>query len=158
MSILDIDNKISDDNSLLIWEWLKDNIDSNQYNDLINRNLIEVKNGIINVKTNISLTSFLKAGNFPDYIKFGRVYGSFKCSSRGMTNLKGTPEFVEGNFSCAYNKLKNFTNGPKTVGRCYYAKGNPLKPLYELPENPTPEMIKDIYGLPKNLNINNIII
>lgn len=157
MSILDIDNNITD-NTALIWEWLRTNINDDQYNYLTSHNLISIENGIINVKTDISLKPFLKSGNFPEYIKFGYIYGSFKCSSRGMTDLKGTPEFVEGNFSCAYNKLKNLKNGPKVVERCYYAKGNPLELLYELPENPTPEMIKDICGLPKNLNINNFII
>lgn len=162
MSILDIDNNVID-NTALIWEWLKTNINDGQYNYLTSRNLISIENGIINVKADISLKPLLKSGNFPEHIKFGHIYGNFSCSGRGMTDLKGTPEVVEGNFNCSYNKLKNFTNGPKVVGRCYYAKGNPLSleqlyPLYELPEKPTPEMINDIYGLPKNLNINDFII
>lgn len=157
MSILDIDNNITDDTAL-IWEWLRTNINDGQYNYLTSHNLISIENGIINVKADISLKPLLKSGNFPEHIKFGYIYGNFSCSGRGMTDLKGTPEVVEGNFNCSYNKLKNFTNGPKVVRRRYYAKGNPLEPLYELPEKHTPEMIKDIYGLPKNLNINDIII
>lgn len=125
---------------------------------MTSRNLFSIENGIINVETDISLKPFLKSGNFPEYIKFGRVYGSFKCSSRGMTNLKGTPDFIYGNFICSFNKLKNFKNGPKAVRRYYYAKGNPLEPLCELPEFPTPKDIKLAYGLPKSLNINNLSI
>lgn len=132
MSILDVDDLIYDkDNSILIHQWLKDNVTPECYGLLEIRNSIEIKDNIINIHNcHIKLNTNPRAGNLPDYIKFGKVDAGFDCSSRGMTSLKGTPDYVGGNFICSWNNLKNLKNGPKQV-LSYYAQGCNLTTIFQ---------------------------
>lgn len=119
MSILDINNNIKNDDQL-IWDWLKENISSRYYSVLINKKYIKIENGLINVGSGVYIQPDPKAGNFPDYIKFGNVNGNFICASRNMTNLKGTPKNVFGDFDCRYNLIEDYKDGPKRVYGRYY--------------------------------------
>jgi hypothetical protein len=43
---------------------------------------------------------------FPSYVHFGRVAGSFYCSSNQLVSLEGCPREVGGWFDCRNNKKK----------------------------------------------------
>lgn len=119
MSILDINNNIKNDDQL-IWDWLEKNVSPRYYTTLTNEKYIRIENGMINVGSSVLLKPDPKAGNFPDYIKFGSINGNFVCVDRNMTNLKGTPQTVLGCFDCRYNLIEDYKDGPKRVYGEYY--------------------------------------
>ena len=128
MSILDIDNNIYD-NTFLIMDWLKYNVinfDNYKSND------IEIVNNIINIKSGVIIRRYI--GDFPEFIKFGRVDGYFNCDSCKLTTLRGVPDYIKGSFNCSFNNLKSFEEGPKYVGDMYYADYNGLISLKGLPK------------------------
>ena len=45
-------------------------------------------------------------------LKFGKVTGSFNCSSNYLTSLKGSPTEVGVSFDCSYNKLTSLEHCP----------------------------------------------
>lgn len=164
MSILDITDLIQD-NTTEILEWLKDKLINSGYNweQIISQNKIEIVNGVINFKGNLTLKY---CGDFPDYIKFGRIDGSFNCSHCNLTTLRGVPDIIEGSFDCSLNKLKNLKNGPSIVKGSYYAQNNQLTdilPAHNLPKKLNVfnvsynEQLKDISGL-YNMNIASLYI
>ena len=55
-------------------------------------------------------------------INFGKVTGSFNCSSLGLKSLKGAPTEVSKWFECTNNQLSSLEGAPQTVGSfyCYY--------------------------------------
>src|ERR1035437_9088810 len=42
---------------------------------------------------------------FPSYIQFKNVYGSFDIAHNHFKTLRGCPSYVQEDFSCIYNKL-----------------------------------------------------
>lgn len=68
-------------------------------------------------------------------IEFGVVTGSFLISSNNLKTLKGCPEVVGGDFSCARNKrLESLEFGPKEVGGDYHCNSCSLDSLKGSPE------------------------
>ena len=52
---------------------------------------------------------------FPDYIQFDIVKGSFYCPIGALTSLRGCPREVGGRFCCDGNKLTSLEGAPKEV-------------------------------------------
>ena len=44
-------------------------------------------------------------GEFPSFINFNRVNGSFSCAYSKMTTLRGCPKFIKNNFYCGGNMI-----------------------------------------------------
>ena len=55
----------------------------------------------IDVEGSVDLEN-MKLGNFPEYIQFRDITGSFDCAGNEMTTLRGCPRFVEGYFAAEY--------------------------------------------------------
>jgi len=60
-------------------------------------------------------------GNLPDYIKFGKIDGSFFCENSGLTSLKGFPYEIDGDFDIQDNeKLRSLKGLPKKINGEFY--------------------------------------
>lgn len=55
----------------------------------------------INVDGDVELDQIYD-NTFPKFIKFKYVSGNFSCSDLHIKSLKGSPEKVDGNFTCSY--------------------------------------------------------
>jgi hypothetical protein len=66
-------------------------------------------------------------------IKFGKVSGSFWCSSNELTTLEGCPSSVGGHFYCDNNQLTTLKGGPKEVGGSFFCSRNKLTTLEGCP-------------------------
>ena len=64
-------------------------------------------------------------GEFPPYIQFGTVRGSFNCSYCKLTTLRGCPREVTGFFDCSYNNFTSLEGAPKKVGEFFDCMDNP---------------------------------
>ena len=60
---------------------------------------------------------------FPDYIRFGRVRGSFNCSNNRLVSLVGCPRTVDKFFACNNNELTSLEGCPKSVGKDFICVG-----------------------------------
>ncbi len=113
MGLLDNENILVDDNTVLIEQFLNDNYNING-SYIIKNNTVDVY-GCIQVKMNASAAlRSLTNGLF----KFGRITHSFYCMQCNLIkNLKGAPKEVGGDFNCAGCwKLKTLKWSPKEVG------------------------------------------
>jgi hypothetical protein len=61
---------------------------------------------------------------FPDYIKFGKVGGTFYCVYNQLVSLKGSPTKVGGSFYCSNNQLVSLDGSPMEVGGSFYCGNN----------------------------------
>jgi hypothetical protein len=57
-----------------------------------------------------------KLGNFPEYIQFRDINGSFDCAGNDLTTLRGCPKYVGGSFECHHN-VKTFAKW-EVLERC----------------------------------------
>jgi len=57
-------------------------------------------------------------------IQFHAVTEFFTVCDNNLTSLKGTPEWVGGNFWCSYNDLLSFEDAPKYIGGDFHGTGN----------------------------------
>lgn len=58
--------------------------------------------------------------------KFRKVTGDFDfCGNSNVTSLEGSPDIVEGYFSCSRCGLNTLEYAPKKVGLSFYCYGNP---------------------------------
>jgi hypothetical protein len=80
----------------------------------------------IDVSGNVRLID-LGLNEFPDYIQFGDVIGSFWMYRNNFTSLKGCPTYVVDNFDCEENNLKNLKYAPKRVDGNFYCRENYLE-------------------------------
>ena len=88
-----------------------------------------VKNYTINEDYTIDVEGSVDLFNkgldkFPDYIKFGKVSGSFGCNYNQLTSLEGCPHTVYESFSCNANQLVCLKGCPREVGGNFYCSGN----------------------------------
>ena len=67
-------------------------------------------------------------------INFGKVTGSFDCSSLGLKSLKGAPKEVGGKFDCSFNQLTSLEGAPQTVSGNFYCYHNKLTSLEGAPK------------------------
>lgn len=63
--------------------------------------------------------------------QFGRVTGSFICSSNLLESLIGSPIYVGGGFYCYNNKLKDLKGSPYEVGGDFDCVNNKLETVYD---------------------------
>lgn len=80
----------------------------------------------INVNGDVNL-SFTRMEEFPTFIQFNKVNGSFDCSENRMTTLRGCPRIVTGNFYCYNNRLSSLQNCPEVVKGKFFCHGNNRK-------------------------------
>jgi hypothetical protein len=70
--------------------------------------------GTIDIDGKVDL--FNKLGNMEKLpVKFGKVYGVFRCHGNKLTTLEGCPNYVGGFFNCGGNKLTTLEGCPKYV-------------------------------------------
>ena len=95
---------------------------------------------------------------FPDYIQFDIVKGTFYCPIGALISLRGCPREVRKNFDCSGNKLTSLEGAPEKVWYKFDCSSNKLTSLDGCPEvygefscnhneltslKGTPEVIKD---------------
>ena len=78
---------------------------------------------LINVNGNVILKAF-ELENIP--VRFGKVIGSFNCSSNKLTSLKNSPYFIGRVFNCHENLLENLDYLPKHIGSSFDCSKNKL--------------------------------
>jgi len=112
----------------MIKKWLKeydDDYDDNNY-DITDDYVINTK-GSVNINEKI-------IGEFPSYIQFGVIRGTFSCCGCGLTSLRGCPKIVERTFRCADNDLKSLEFCPIEVGDNFTITNNKLTSLKYCPK------------------------
>jgi hypothetical protein len=72
---------------------------------------------------------------FPEYINFRKITGSFICSHNDLRSLRGSPHIVRGSFHCCNNQLSSLEFGPYKVEGSYLAHSNNLTSLKHMPKN-----------------------
>jgi hypothetical protein len=107
-------------------------------------------------KVNVEGDVFIRDDFYNLYgIKFGRIDGDFKlsskcvngldgcpvhvegefdCSDQNLTSLEGCPDYVGGSFNCGQNRLTDLIGGPTTVIGSYDCMSNNLSSLLGAPE------------------------
>jgi len=131
--------------------------------ELIEKWLIEnkIRNYIINEDLTIDVTKggvyVLNTGNFPDYIQFNKVVGTFGVNSmltslrgcpkevtldfecfytnKGLYTLEGCPEIVGRNFIVGHLSITSLKGGPKKVNGNYIVSYNMLESMEGAPEH-----------------------
>lgn len=80
--------------------------------------------------------SFDCKGNHLTDLKGGPkvVKGNYNCSENDLISLEGSPEKIEGNFYCIHNKLKSFVGGPIFVAKDFSGGFNDLESLEGFPK------------------------
>ena len=71
---------------------------------------------------------------FPDYIQFGVVKGTFNCSGSRLTSLRGCPREVRGAFFCYDNQLTSLKGAPENVWYKFDCSSNKLTTLEGCPK------------------------
>lgn len=66
-------------------------------------------------------------------IKFGTIYGDFRCQNNSLVSLKNAPHTIKGDFNCTNNQLTSLEEGPSSVGGNYYCKLNQITTLLGSP-------------------------
>lgn len=89
----------------------------------------KVKRYVINEDFSVSVNgdvdlSFRKLIEFPSFIQFYIVNGTFDCSENQLTSLRGCPSIVEGNFYCYNNQLNSLDYCPEIVNGKFFCHGN----------------------------------
>lgn len=88
--------------------------------------------GSIDVNGNVNISGFhLK--KLP--IKFNIVAGDFTCAYNNLRDLEGCPKIVDGFFYCYSNNLRSLKGCPGSVGRNFDAAYNLLLSLEYMPAN-----------------------
>ena len=67
-------------------------------------------------------------------IKFNIVNGDFSCAYNKLTSLKYCPKEVKGNFDCSHNNLISLKYSPKIVQDSFYCENNQLTSLKNCPK------------------------
>jgi hypothetical protein len=77
----------------------------------------------ISVNNNVDI-SFKNLEEFPSYIQFYEIKGTFDCSENKLISLRGCPIIVTGNFYCYNNKLTSLASCPEIVEGKFFCHGN----------------------------------
>ena len=92
----------------------------------------ELKDGLYNVVGNVSLLKKVK--KLP--CNFGKVTGSFDCSSNKLETLEGSPNWVGGYYDFSDNYIKSLYGCPNYIGSNFFIQSNlELKSLDHLPKH-----------------------
>ena len=89
----------------------------------------QVHNYIVDENLVIHCTESVKIINdelndFPLYINFGNISGSFSVRGNNLTTLRGCPKIVARDFSCTNNKLTSLNFMPTYIGGDFYCALN----------------------------------
>jgi len=87
----------------------------------------------IDVKTDVVYLQEKDLTEFPPFIKFRRVEGSFYCNGNKLISLEGSPSNVGVDFYCSENRLVSLEGGPSYVGRNFSCGNNELNSLKGAP-------------------------
>lgn len=131
-----------------IKKWMAENT-TNRYNDpvcyKINDDLtIDVlrdKHGFdtgILIRRDSNKFDTYEFGDFPPYINFNIVHGTFDCSWNRLTTLRGCPKRIVGigaDFYCYHNDLHDLKYGPEYVEGLYKCDSNPLENIEDISKN-----------------------
>ena len=143
-SLLDDEEDLVNDNSVLIERFLKDTYDID--------GTYTIKNGIVDVNGDVYVYREDIDALTNDLFKFGKVTGNFVCSGVDITSLKGAPEKVGRVFNCRYcRKLKSLEGAPKEVGSFDCAYCNKLESL-----NYAPKKVNDFFNCSNCKNLKNL--
>ena len=91
-------------------------------------------------------------------IKFGKVSGSFNCSSNNLTTLEGAPQKVGGDFICGGDNLTSLEGAPQEVGGDFSCYQNKLTSLEGAPQEVGGEFtcsrnkLTSLKGAPQEVN------
>ena len=86
-----------------------------------------------NLDTNI-IKKFVSEDKNGFTLDFGKVTGTFDCSSLALVSLKGAPQEVGEYFNCSDNQLTSLKGAPQTVGGSFYCSDNQLISLEGAPQ------------------------
>ena len=82
----------------------------------------------INTKGGVYLNHYLfESGEFPKFIQFNKINGSFNCQSSSLSTLRGCPKWVGWNFDCSHNMLKSLEYAPSFVGMDFICNNNSIQ-------------------------------
>jgi len=65
--------------------------------------------------------------NFPEYIQFNKIKGSFNIQRNNFTTLRGCPIYVGGDFGCSENELTSLDFCPKVVKGYFNCSENKVR-------------------------------
>ena len=88
----------------------------------------------ININNHDVYIDRAEISELPNYIKFNKIYGSFRIVNSGLTTLKGFPSYVRGKVNCEGNLLKTLEFITPIIGDDFYCGYNDLKNLDFRPE------------------------
>ncbi len=112
----------------------------------------EYDDGIINAESDVDLKDELLAnGKLIPEITFGKIKGTFSCSSNLLNNMERFPEEVQGNFQITSRQLTSLVGGPKKVGldyKVHYSKITNLEGC--------PDFVGRDFELSNNPNLQNL--
>lgn len=95
----------------------------------------KIENYIINEDGSIDIDGFssiyINLNDFP--IKIKSVQGTLIYHAE-VSNLKGCPQYISGNFLCRHNKLNSFEGGPKFIGGSLICDNNNITSFEGFPE------------------------
>lgn len=111
---------------LLSQEVIEGNLTIDETFENIPLELIKVK------EINGNVSSMIKKGYIPSWLKNVKVYKSFNCSHNNLTSLENCPQYVGGYFICNHNQLTSLEGCPKYIGGDFYCNNNAEK--LKLPE------------------------
>ncbi len=66
-------------------------------------------------------------------LRFSKVSGNFSCYAKGLKNLEGFPDEIEGDLNVSHNQLENLQGFPQQVSGSVYVGHNRLRSLEGLP-------------------------
>lgn len=84
------------------------------------RDYIINNNFVIDVRSNIDFRGDYNLGEFPSYIQFGEVHGSFDCSGCNLKSLEYGPVYVGDDYICRNNQIDTIEFAPLHVGGSLY--------------------------------------
>lgn len=126
-SLLDDEDSLINDNSVLIKNFLEDNYK-------IQGSYI-IKNNVVNIYGNIFVYNDGLDYLTNNLFTFGIINGAFDCSGSDILSLHGGPTYVKKMFNCCYcDNLINLDGSPKEVGAMTCSNCRSLKSLCGAPE------------------------
>jgi len=113
----------------------------------------EYDDGIINTGSDVNLSDELLAnGKLIPEITFGKIEGTFSCSSNKLNNMERFPVEVNGNFRINSRELTSLVGGPKKVGLDYQVHNSKITNL-----EGCPDFVGRDFELSDNRNLQNLI-
>ncbi len=106
-----------------ILNWLKEY--EHDYQENIDKNAYELIH-IHDINNKALFNEMIKKDSLPD--------DYFDCSSNYLESLKGSPQYVGGDFYCDYNQLMSLKGSPQHINGHFFCHHNQLTSLEYFPE------------------------